>query len=226
MFVVDYQVKWNMTKLIIDWMCAWEAKCMPKSFSSPLPCVCHRAYWRKLTWWGMTDLELLLQQVTNFHWLVLSKYKSVNAATMLNYSLLNKIYVVVLVPSHGNCAYQEGTALPLMPCLCRSFSAQLSSSSAWGAIDKHPRLCNTPLTAPDWAHFLTYLGWGLKFSPQSSAEGEKTYIWACSTPNVQLKKYEWAQAGRLSINRVLWRPVWTCGNRQGIVLPGLSVSGL
>lgn len=173
MFVVDYQVKWNMTKLIIDWLCAWEAKCMPKNFSSPLPCVCQRAYWRKLTWWGMTDLELLLQQVTNFHWLVLSKYKSVNAATMLNYSLLNKIYVVVLVPSHGNCAYQEGTALPLMPCLCRSFSAQLSSSSAWGAIDKHPRLCNTPLTAPDWAHFLTYLGWGLKFSPQSSAEGEK-----------------------------------------------------
>lgn len=106
------------------------------------------------------------------HW---NKYKSVNAATMLNYSLLNKIYVVVLVPSHGNCAYQEGTALPLMPCLCRSFSAQLSSSSAWGAIDKHPRLCNTPLTAPDWAHFLTYLGWGLKFSPQSSAEGGKKH---------------------------------------------------
>lgn len=34
---------------------------------------------------------------------------------MLNDSLLNKIDVVVLVPSHGNCAYQEGRALPLMP---------------------------------------------------------------------------------------------------------------
>lgn len=131
--------------------------------------------------------------------------------------------------SHGHCACPAGgLTLPLRTrCL---FSAPLSSSSACGSIDKHSWLCNRAvecsLGEPNthivnrrlWQHraerrFGTFCDAHISFLSQR----------VHSTPQRNMNGV-WVE--RLSINRVLWRAVWTRGNRQGIVLPGLSVSGL
>lgn len=147
----------------------------------------------------------------------------------------------------------RGWMIPLLTCLCCLFSAPLSSSSARGSIDKHYVTVHCLMLT--WRKTHSHTQWTIASDSTRLDAHLDTFrsllfqitVTECNictvhlllrkktlhtihlptllhTSNLRNMNGVWAE--HLSINRMLWRVVWTRGNRQGIVLPGLSVSGL
>lgn len=151
---------------------------------------------------------------------------------------------------HGYCVYQQRKVASGTRFLFFSYGFSGPLSSSWLDLIYWQTLglCNHALWNTLWTkHTLLTIGTdsstrlnshldafrSLKFEITATQRKKKSHTVQFWLSDNEAKHFAlsthqnwelWPQAS--PINRVLWSSGWTCGNRWGIVLPGLSVSGL